>query len=140
MRDFWTKERTEVLVSLWANKRTMLQIGRLLGVSRNAVAGKINRMGLRPKPKPEKKVKRQRVIFMTKRKIVKLAPPKEAPHGKEVPLLKRKDSQCAYLVGHHICCGAPVLKRANKMGKIMRTAWCPFHYNIVYQRVRDRAA
>ena len=43
----WTEERLAKLRSLWDEGLSISQIGDALGVSRNAIAGKAHRMGLR---------------------------------------------------------------------------------------------
>jgi GcrA cell cycle regulator len=58
----WTKERIELLKKLWGSGKTAAEIAEALGdVTRNAVIGKANRLGLSQKaptaapPKPKKK-------------------------------------------------------------------------------------
>ena len=50
----WTDERVELLSKLWQDGRSASQIaGELgLGVTRNAVIGKVHRLGLAGRPKP----------------------------------------------------------------------------------------
>src|SRR5574338_264554 len=51
----WTEERIERLKSMWAEGATASQIAdELGGVSRNAVIGKANRLGLEARPSPVK--------------------------------------------------------------------------------------
>lgn len=42
----WTEDLTGRVADLWNAGRSMGQISALTGVSRNAIAGKLNRMGL----------------------------------------------------------------------------------------------
>ncbi|MBV8889500.1 MAG: global cell cycle regulator GcrA-like protein [Alphaproteobacteria bacterium] len=52
----WTDERIEELVRLWEAGVTTAEIGRQIGVTKNAVIGKVHRLGLMPRvitPLPE---------------------------------------------------------------------------------------
>lgn len=48
----WTEERISDLVRLWATGRSASEIGRALGVSKNAVIGKAHRLKLPARPSP----------------------------------------------------------------------------------------
>ena len=49
----WSEERVELLKSLWSQGRTASQIAEELGdVTRNAVIGKVHRLGLKSRPSP----------------------------------------------------------------------------------------
>ncbi len=48
----WTAERVLELRKLWATGASTAEIGRRLGVSKNAVVGKAHRTGLVPRPSP----------------------------------------------------------------------------------------
>ncbi len=48
----WTPEVVESLRSLWAEGLTTTEIGRRLGMSKNAVIGKAHRLGLNGRPSP----------------------------------------------------------------------------------------
>ncbi len=48
----WTAERVSELRKLWATGASTAEIGRRLGVSKNAVVGKAHRSGLAPRPSP----------------------------------------------------------------------------------------
>lgn len=52
----WTPERIAVLIALWNENITTSEIGRRLGITKNAVIGKVHRLGLtqrRPSVKEE---------------------------------------------------------------------------------------
>lgn len=51
----WTDERIEELKALWAEGLTTGEIGKRLGVSKNAVVGKAHRLGLKGRPSPIKR-------------------------------------------------------------------------------------
>lgn len=48
----WTDDRVEELSRLWASGYSASAIGRMLGVSKNAVVGKAHRMRLESRPSP----------------------------------------------------------------------------------------
>ena len=45
----WTPERIEQLTTLWEEGITTAEIGRRIGVTKNAVIGKVHRIGLVPR-------------------------------------------------------------------------------------------
>lgn len=51
----WTDEQIEDLKALWAEGLTTGDIGKRLGVSKNAVVGKAHRLGLQGRPSPIKR-------------------------------------------------------------------------------------
>jgi len=52
----WTDDRVEELKRLWGEGLTTGEIGKALGVSKNAVVGKAHRLGLKGRPSPIKRV------------------------------------------------------------------------------------
>lgn len=56
----WTEERIEELKDLWAEGLTTGEIGKRLGVSKNAVVGKAHRLGLKGRPSPIKRASQPR--------------------------------------------------------------------------------
>ena len=48
----WTKERLNKLEKLWGKGLSISEIGKELGVSRNSIAGKVNRLGLEKRRSP----------------------------------------------------------------------------------------
>jgi len=48
----WTNEQVEELKRLWGEGLTTGEIGKTLGVSKNAVVGKAHRLGLQGRPSP----------------------------------------------------------------------------------------
>lgn len=56
----WTPEHIKILIALWNEGLTTSEIGSRMGITKNAVVGKVHRLGLPKrgspiKPKPEKK-------------------------------------------------------------------------------------
>jgi GcrA cell cycle regulator len=105
----WTPDRIEQLTRLWEEGVTTAEIGRRIGVTKNAVIGKVHRIGLVP-----------RVI-------------------KEVPPPRRNvfDFQgvvCMWPIGHpsdddfHFCGGRPVAGKP----------YCAEHAALAYVRPKDK--
>ena len=61
----WTPERIEALVKLWDEGVTTAEIGRRIGVTKNAVIGKVHRIGLVPRVVTEKPAPRRNVFDFT---------------------------------------------------------------------------
>lgn len=107
----WTEAQVSELRKLWSEPHTAAQIGRMLGVSKNAVIGKAYRLGL-----PPKRGDRQRGPA-----LVAVSPQVSSPRA------------CAWPVGDptstdfHFC-GAPVTA-----GK----PYCSSHCAVAYTHYRD---
>ncbi|MBV9859273.1 MAG: global cell cycle regulator GcrA-like protein [Alphaproteobacteria bacterium] len=54
MESTWTEERIDMLVQLWEEGVTTAEIGRRIGVTKNAVIGKVHRLSLIPRVVPQK--------------------------------------------------------------------------------------
>ncbi|MEQ8510188.1 MAG: GcrA family cell cycle regulator [Rhodospirillaceae bacterium] len=52
MPEVWTDDRIGKLKKLWSEGLTTGEIGKRLGVSKNAVVGKAHRLGLKSRPSP----------------------------------------------------------------------------------------
>ncbi len=52
MANDWPQKRTAELVIMWADGLSTAEIGRRLGVTKNSVVGKVNRMHLTPRKSP----------------------------------------------------------------------------------------
>jgi len=48
----WTPDRVKTLMALWAEGVSTLEIGRRLGITKNAVVGKVHRLGLPKRQSP----------------------------------------------------------------------------------------
>lgn len=96
----WTEDRVDILKRLWVDGASCSQIAkRLGGVTRNAVIGKVNRLGLQGRGKPSPPSKPTRVVAMPRRENrtfsrIAMTPP-VAPvipnTGDAEPVRERKD-------------------------------------------------
>lgn len=100
----WTDERIEELKVLWAEGLTTGEIGKRLGVSKNAVVGKAHRLGLKGRPSPIKKAKQPRPAAATAKE----------PEPKMKTLVDLSANTCRWPIGDprepgfHFC-GAPAI-------------------------------
>jgi GcrA cell cycle regulator len=62
METIWTPELIEQLADLWKAGLSTAEIGRRLGVSKNAVVGKAHRLALDPRPSPLKRPPAPRIV------------------------------------------------------------------------------
>lgn len=139
----WTDERVADLSRLWEAGYSASAIGRILGVSKNAVVGKAHRLRLASRPSP---IRRERRVPV-RRRIPMLARPVEQKPAEPVPppapprIVRRdgKGPNCLWPIGDpgeadfHFC-GAPAVE-----GK----PYCPAHCARAYisrQRAEDVAA
>ena len=123
----WTEERVEVLKKLWAEGHSASQIAKELGgVTRNAVIGKVHRLGLSGRATPSRPVKRpprlarpkprvqpdgsvvtpkpSRVAETTLKSSEKAAmlaalPPQPLSDGEAATILTLRDSMCKWPIG-----------------------------------------
>jgi GcrA cell cycle regulator len=70
----WTDERLKKLKDLWKKGMSISQIGKELGVSRNAIAGKVHRLGLSKRQSPISKQSAAKKETAGKAKIEVVAP------------------------------------------------------------------
>jgi len=125
----WTEDRVEVLKKLWAEGHSASQIAKELGgVTRNAVIGKVHRLGLSGRATPSRPVKRPprlarpkprlqpdgsvvtpkpaRVTRMDaplrtveKAAMVAALPPQILSDGEAATILTLRDSMCKWPIG-----------------------------------------
>jgi GcrA cell cycle regulator len=62
MDSIWTSQLMEQLAALWTEGHSTAEIGRRLGISKNAVVGKAHRLSLTPRPSPLKRPPIRRVV------------------------------------------------------------------------------
>lgn len=137
----WTSERTDLLKELWIDKKLTAEIiaERLGAPSRNAVLGKVNRLGLsRPRPpKPPKgpPVARRggfRPHPTTAPLVPDAAPPAAA--GPPCSLLDLTNATCRWPLGDgppFMFCGDPTADLANGQ------PYCPAHTRMARSSGRD---
>lgn len=152
----WTDERVEMLKKLWADGLSASQIaGELGGVTRNAVIGKVHRLGLSGRAKsPSSAVPRQRKVrTATMRSRMRfngntaLAPSYDhdyepeidpianiVPMGPRVSITQLSEATCRWPFGdptseEFAYCGSSTKQN---------TPYCPYHARMAYQPLADR--
>jgi GcrA cell cycle regulator len=155
----WTDERVELLKRLWAEGLSASRIaGELGGITRNAVIGKVHRLGLSGRakapssaaPRPRKARPASHVLRMSRPAValarhalpvyeLEVEPEQElvenvVPIGQRCTLLELSDAKCRWPIGDpgssefYFCGGKPV-------GEL---PYCAYHARIAYQPVADR--
>lgn len=61
----WTPERIAALIALWNEELPTSEIGRRLGITKNAVIGKVHRLGLPKRRLPPEKPEESQVIRLS---------------------------------------------------------------------------
>lgn len=152
----WTDERVEMLKKLWTDGLSASQIaGELGGVTRNAVIGKVHRLGLSGRAKsPSSAVPRQRKVrTATMRPRMRfngntaLAPSYDhdyepeidpianiVPMGPRVSITQLSEATCRWPFGdptseEFAYCGSSTKQN---------TPYCPYHARVAYQPLADR--
>jgi len=128
----WTEEVINQLKQMWNEGKSTGEIGKILGVSKNAVVGKAHRLGLESRPSP---IKRSENIENgeskkkeTKPKPKKAAEPKKEKKKEGVSLLELTSSSCRWPIGDpkdadfHFC-GKEVVPGKNYCEKHMAEAF-----------------
>ncbi len=123
----WTDEKVEILTELWREGQSARQIAEVLGdgVTRNAVIGKANRLGL-SKPSKSSVTRKQRKEERIKAKLM-------APEG-GATILTLTSSTCRWPIGDpgdedFRFCGGP----ANPS-----QPYCEYHAQLAYQTATSR--
>lgn len=128
----WTDEQVEDLKRLWNEGLTTGEIGKVLGVSKNAVVGKAHRLGLNSRPSPIRRAEddpaQESLPLEVKEKPKKTPKKAEAPKQKLFTVNDLTSSSCRWPIGDpkdgdfHFC------------GKeaIPGKPYCPEHAAVAY--------
>lgn len=153
----WTQEAIERLQALWAEGHSTAEIGRRMGISKNAVVGKAHRLNLSARPSPirrdsQPRVERPRVPRATPRRDVmrmpspaapvqrQAAPTPAVPKAVAAPTLVRSSFQRS---GQRNCCwplgepGSPDFRFCSAEG-LAGKPYCAAHAAVAYVKARDR--
>ena len=158
----WTEERVEVLKKLWAEGHSASQIAKQLGgVTRNAVIGKVHRLGLSGRATPSRPVKRpprlarpkprvrtdgaaaitdapfeeSRIRRSDQHAIVSALQPAPVADGEAATILTLRDSMCKWPIGDPADPKFAFCGRKSDCGP-----YCSEHAKVAFQpqRKRDR--
>lgn len=100
----WTDERVEQLKKLWSEGLSASQIAKQLGgVTRNAVIGKVHRLGLSGRATPSRPARRTVKPARPRTTTATTAPasvePAVLPSGEFATVLTLRDSMCKWPIG-----------------------------------------
>lgn len=158
----WTEDRVEVLKKLWAEGHSASQIAKELGgVTRNAVIGKVHRLGLsgratpsrpvkrpprlaRPKPRlqpdgsvitPKVRVSTMDAPLRTAEKAAMVAalPPQRLADGEAATILTLRDSMCKWPIGDPADPKFAFCGRKSESGP-----YCSEHGKVAFQPAKKR--
>ncbi len=158
----WTEDRVAVLTKLWAEGLSASQIAKELGgVTRNAVIGKVHRLGLSGRAKPSRpknvtprkasptrrkktdkkpeKIVAKTVEDKTASEPVRVLAPLEAkplPNGEYATVLTIRDHMCKWPIGDPAQSDFRFCGRRIKAGE----PYCEAHCDVAYQPSRRRGA
>lgn len=144
----WTEERIGLMRQMWLRGQSSGEIGHVLGVSRNAVIGKLGRLGLlgnrrRHVPSmPEREPPDQDVLraahLLTYPPLTPF-PLLPAPAAAPLVITSITDGMCRWPTGGggrepYYFCGEPVTHRAEPRagGYAMLSAYCARHHAVAY--------
>jgi len=93
MSEEWTPKRVSALIALWQEGLATSEIGRRLGVTKNAVIGKVHRLGL---PKRQSPIQSREGEVVRRRKVRKTEAPAE---GEVIRLDQLSYGMCSWPYG-----------------------------------------
>ena len=147
----WTEDRVEILSKLWAEGLSASQIAKQLGgVTRNAVIGKVHRLGLSGRAKPSRPVKRAprpaaktRTTTPAAPRMPRRAPPTPAPIPLEAKQLPDGKYATILTITEHMCkwpIGDPSTSEFRFCGRGTDKSdpYCKAHSQLAYQPARRR--
>lgn len=153
----WTEDRVEILTKLWAEGLSASQIATQLGgVTRNAVIGKVHRLGLSGRAKPSRPAVRRaakpakartktpsipRIAKVSAPKVQAPPPPppveaKPLPNGEYATILTIRDHMCKWPIGD------PGESDFRFCGRRIKPSepYCEAHCSVAYQPSRRRGS
>ncbi|MDE2364611.1 MAG: GcrA cell cycle regulator [Hyphomicrobiales bacterium] len=162
----WTDERVEMLRKLWSEGLSASQIASELsnGITRNAVIGKVHRLGLSgrakapsqatPRPRPTKTIRspsaprshapivRGNLAFALAPRILEAAPQPKAmleevviPMSERVTIMELRESMCRWPMGDP---STPEFRYCGADAPIGEGPYCKYHARVAYQPAQDR--
>ncbi len=157
----WTEERVEVLKKLWAEGHSASQIAKELGgVTRNAVIGKVHRLGLSGRATPSRPVKRPPRLARPKPRVqpdgsvvtpkpsrlpetqlkssekaamLAALPPQPLSDGEAATILTLRDSMCKWPIGDPADPKFAFCGRKSTCGP-----YCAEHAKVAFQPAKKR--
>lgn len=134
----WTDERISELTKLWNDGLSTAEIGKMLGISKNAVVGKAHRLHLSARPSPIRRVILRNAIVRPPRapvepRHVQHAAPPPAPAQERV--VELSNQTCKWPIGHPNEAGFHFCGERAIVGK----PYCQSHTALAYVRAKPKA-
>jgi len=154
----WTEDRVEILTKLWADGLSASQIAKQLGgVTRNAVIGKVHRLGLSGRAKPSNPAKKKARKAVTRARRPRATPsapraprpavqPRPAPppiealpmaDGRFATILTITDHMCKWPIGDP---SASEFRFCGRKTDDKDEPYCKAHSSVAYQASRRRGS
>ena len=123
----WTSDKIKQLTKLWNKGKSTVEIARELGISKNAVVGKVHRLGLDARPSPIRAP--QKFIPIPQKNVSK------AHQKGKTSLLDLKINSCRWPYGE------PGTDNFHFCGKDAQTGkpYCPEHCKVAYTSLKELA-
>ena len=136
----WSPERIVELTRLWNEGLATSEIGKRLGISKNAVVGKAHRLHLSARPSPIRRVMMRSAIVRPPRPLAEgrhLAPAVHAPAPQPQPqrVVELSNQSCKWPIGHPNEAGFHFCGERAIVGK----PYCSAHTSIAYVRAKPKA-
>jgi GcrA cell cycle regulator len=133
----WTPEQIGQLTRLWSEGLSTAEIGKRLGISKNAVVGKAHRLHLNSRPSPIKRVGPRPAVVRQPTHVRPAAPAAAAPVPQPAPMriVELSSQACRWPIGHpgdenfHFC-----TQRA-----IQGKPYCIEHSAVAYVKAKPKA-
>jgi len=137
----WTPDRIKILIAHWEEGLPTSEIGRRLGVTKNAVVGKVHRLGLKKRQSPirqsapgtvqPKKARAKTKVAEKSETVVQATPKVTRPSGEVIRLEELTGSMCSWPEGEpgtpdFYFCGEP---------SIADKPYCEHHCSRAYVKV-----
>jgi GcrA cell cycle regulator len=152
----WTAEAIERLKALWTEGHSTAEIGRRMGISKNAVVGKAHRLNLSARPSPIRRdatprpapaARPARPALVPMQRLVAVSPPRPAPAPAPAPVaaapVVRSFPAARSRIGARSCCwplGEPGKPGFHFCGAdpMAGKPYCTEHAAVAYVKPRDR--
>ncbi len=126
----WTPEKIKSLKKLWQKGKSTVEIGKALGISKNAVVGKVHRLELAARPSPIKVNPAKAAAKATPAKPTKSTGKKK---NEVVTLMDLKLTSCRWPIGDPKDANFHFCGKTTQTGK----SYCPEHCKVAYISLRE---
>jgi len=122
----WNQEMITELTRLWGLGLSTSEIGKRLGISKNAVVGKAHRLHLASRPSPIRRPPGER----------RVAPPPRPRRVLPTPVVQLSNNACCWPIGHPGESGFHFCGERSVVGK----PYCLEHLSVAYVKAKPKAS